>query len=249
MNTHLSEPLKIDPRLTRISRYFDEHPPRSLTEVERSSMNWARTDSAPLEQLFYQYLTKGVRHGFQLARLLESNSNAKRAVIDAASCVVVGPGFGDEVDLIEDLGIRNSQMWAVEINENAHPVLRFERDFLRIVNTVDALPVLAGPVVFFGVHVLRQPLLANDQLMSDFAKSLLRVAPDGFTFLSTLPNSYGVESKFRSNAKSETLFPDRIDADDLLAESLCELGVIVDIQTDIFCGIHSARLTTIRVYS
>jgi len=250
MNTPLpNQPLKIDARLTRISRFFEENPPRSLTEAERRAMNWALTDSAPLEQLHYQYISKGVSHGFQLARLIESDSNAKRAVIDAASCVFVGPGFGEEVDLIEDLRKNTSRLWAVEVNENAHPVLRYERNYLQIVKTVNELPSLSGPVVFVGVHVLRQPLLASDFLMSAFARVLLRVAPDGFTFLSTLPNCYGVESKFKSMANSDNLFPDRIDADELLAATLRDLGANVEIRTDIFCGIRSARLATIKVQS
>jgi hypothetical protein len=118
---------------------------------------------------------------------------------------------------------------------------------LRIVRDVSGLPVLAGPVIFVAVHVLRQPSLADDEAMRAFAAQLLRVAPSGFTLLSTLPNSYQVDSKF---AQAPAQFcHGGIDADDLLCKWLRELGADAKITMGRSNCLPRARLAKIEVLS
>lgn len=230
-------------RKSRISRFFELNPQPPLNSHAQRHVHWARTDSLSLAELYSQYVQKSVTHGHHLADLLAQSARARELVGNAQSVVVIGPGFGEEIDHIEALF--EGPVWAAEINKNAWPVLGFERDALRIVDSVDALPSLAGPVVFIGVHVLRQRLLASDELMSEFAKTLVRVAPDGFSFLSTLPNCYVVESKFAKTTSS--FFRCGIDCDDLLVESLRELGADVTVKMGFSNCSPRARLALIEV--
>lgn len=228
---------------SRISRFFELNPQPPLNSRALRNVHWARTDSMSLAELYCQYFEKRVTHADHLADLLAQSARARELVGNAQSVVVIGPGFGEEIDQLE--GLYEGPVWAVEINKNAWPVLGFEREGLGIVDSVDALPSLSGPVVFVGVHVLRQPLLASDFLMSEFAKVLLRVAPDGFSFLSTLPNSYVVESKFAKTTSS--FFRCGIDCDDLLVESLRELGADVTVKMGFSNCSPRARLALIEV--
>jgi hypothetical protein len=229
----------------RIERYFEVHPPVPLNFHAKKLMHWGRTDVATLDALWHQYVEKGVTHSHHLADLFNQSMRARDLVREANSVAIFGPGFGDEIDIIQEM--RQGEIWAIEPNHNAWPVLGFERDNLQIVSNVSALPILQGPVIFVAVHVLRQPSLADDEAMRAFAAQLLRVAPSGFTLLSTLPNSYQVDSKF---AQAPAQFcHGGIDADDLLCAWLRELGADAKITMGRSNCLPRARLAKIEVLS
>jgi hypothetical protein len=228
---------------SRIGRFFELNPQPPLNSRALRNVHWARTDSLTLAELFWQYVEKGVTHSHHLADLLAQSARARELVSTAQSVVVIGPGFGEEIDQLE--GLYEGPVWAAEINKNAWPVLGFEREGLRIVDSVDALPSLSGPVAFVGVHVLRQPSLATDAAMRAFAAELLRAAPGGFSLLSTLPNCYTVPSKFAKTTSS--FFECGVDCDELLVESLRELGAAVTISMGISNCTPRARLALIEV--
>lgn len=228
---------------TRISRFFDLNPPPTLNSHAQRKMHWARTEAASIAELFDQYVTKGVTHAHHLDDLLSQSPRARDLVRNAQSVVVIGPGFGEEIDHIEAL--HQGPVWAVERNENAWPVLGFERENLHVISDVNSLPEFNDAVVFVCVHLLRQPSLATDAAMRAFAAHLLRAAPNGFSLLSTLPNCYTVPSKFAKTTSS--FFECGIDCDELLVESLRELGAAVTVSMGISNCTPRARLALIEV--
>ena len=228
---------------TRISRYFELNPPHPLNSHAQRQMHWARTEAASIAELVDQYVTKNVTHAHHLSDLLTQSARARDLVQSAGSVVVVGPGFGEEIDHIE--GLHQGPVWAVERNENAWPVLGFERENLHVISDVSWLPEFNDEVVFVCVHLLRQPSLATDAAMRAFAVELLRAAPGGFSLLSTLPNCYSVPSKFAK--KTSSFFECGIDCADLLVESLRELGAAVTISMGISNCTPRARLALIEV--
>ena len=204
----------------RIADYFDHHPQAHLTWPQRSAMGWMRTDSASLPELYHQYVERKVMHDHQFADFLAQSPTARDLIRNAESVVPIGPGFGAEIDEIKNL--RDGPICAVERNKNAWPVLTWQRDYLKAVGDISEIQGLEGFVVFTAVHVLRQPSLADDQKMRAFALELLRVAPNGFTLLSTLPCGYKVDSKFAP--RGDSILRGGIDCDRLLFETLCDLG-------------------------
>ena len=227
----------------RISRYFELNPPHPLNSHAQRKMHWARTDAASIAELFDQYINRGVTHGYHLADLLAQSAQARDLVQSAGSVVVIGPGFGEEIDQIE--GLHQGPVWAVEMNKNAWPVLKYERENLHVISDVSSLPEFNEAVVFVCVHLLRQPSLATDDAMRAFGAELLRAAPSGFSLLSTLPNCYFVESKFAKTTSS--FFRCGIDCDELLVESLRELGAAVTISMGTSNCTPRARLALIEV--
>jgi hypothetical protein len=230
-------------RKSRISRFFKLNPQPPLNSHAQRHVHWARTDSLSLAELFWQYIEKGVTHAHHLADLLAQSARARDLVANAQNVVVIGPGFGEEIDSLETL--HDGPVWAVEPNKNAWPVLGFERENLKITPDMNSLPKFEGAVLFTAVHVLRQPSLATDAAMRAFAVELLRAAPGGFSLLSTLPNCYTVPSKFAK--KTSSFFECGIDCDDLLVESLRELGAAVTISMGISNCTPRARLALIEV--
>ncbi len=204
----------------RIAEFFDVHPPEQLTWQQQKAMDWLRTDSASLAELHHQYVTRMISHDHQFAELLHQSPTARNMIRNAQSVVPIGPGFGAEIDELENL--RDGLICAVEKNENAWPVLTWKRPWLKAVADISDLPVFEGLVVFTAVHVLRQPSLADDQKMRAFALQLLRVAPDGFTLLSTLPCGYKIDSKFAP--RGDSFLRGGIECDFLLFETLREIG-------------------------
>ena len=227
----------------RKDRFCEANPPKPLNFSQAKAMSWARTDSATFDELWWQYEMQGVKHAHHLGDIFYQSEHSRDLVREALSVVILGPGFGDEVDIIEEL--RGGRIWAVEPNENAWLLLGFERPNLHIVSDVKNLPVLAGPVIFVAVHVLRQPSLADDEAMRAFAAELLRVAPSGFAMLATLPNCYYVDSKFGKVASQNC--HGGIDADDLLCEWLRELGADAKITMGRSNCLPRARLAKIEV--
>jgi hypothetical protein len=230
-------------RKSRIGRFFDLNPQLPMNSHAQRHVHWARTDSLSLAGLYDQYEARGVTHAHHLSDLLTQSARARDLVQSAGSVVVVGPGFGEEIDHIE--GLHRGPVWAVERNENAWPVLGFERENLHIISDVSSLPEFNDAVVFVCVHLLRQPSLATDAAMRAFAAELLRAAPSGFVLLSTLPNCYTVPSKFAKTTSS--FFECGIDCDELLVESLRELGAAVTISMGISNCTPRARLALIEV--
>jgi len=227
--TDTHEKLKIkrpDPS-ERIADFFDVHPQVPLTWHQQEAMGWMRTDSASLPELHHQYVTRMISHDHQFADLLAQSPTAREMIRNAESVVPIGPGFGAEIDEIKNL--RDGPILAVEKNKNAWPVLTWKRDWLKAVADISEVQVFEGPVVFTAVHVLRQPSLADDQKMRAFALELLRVAPNGFTLLSTLPYGYTIDSKFAP--RGDSILRMGIDCDRLLFETLCELGANTKITT------------------
>jgi len=210
-----------DNRKTRLARYFEAHPPRTLSFREMKAVTWCATDSLDEASLHYQYVQKRTTHAFQFERLLNAYPVARERLRDAYQVVVVGPGFGDEIDIVEDVREgRHDTISAVEINRAAWGALGFERPYLRIRQNVVEVPVIQGPVAFIAVHVLRQRSLASDDGMNSLATEILRIAPQGSTVLSTLPRCYDVlQTRFAPT--SESLNDRRgVDADELLVRFL-----------------------------
>ena len=110
---------------SRISRFFGLNPQPPLNSRALRNVHWARTDSMSLAELYCQYFEKRVTHADHLADLLAQSARARELVGNAQSVVVIGPGFGEEIDQLE--GLYEGPVWAVEINKNAWPVLGFER--------------------------------------------------------------------------------------------------------------------------
>jgi hypothetical protein len=225
--------------------YFEENPPKLLNFRQAKEMGWHRTAVATIDELYFQYVQQQVVHSHHLDDILNQSRHARQLVSEAQVAVAIGCGFGAEIDALAAL--RNGPIWAVEKNTNAWPVLNYRRDWLTTVGDLSDLPVFEGAVVFTAVHVLRQPSLADDDSMRTFAIELLRVAPHGFSMLSTLPNSYQVDSKF-AQRKIGTL-GGGIDADDLLCESLREIGANATITLGGSNCLPRARLAKIEVVS
>ena len=243
--TDTHEKLKIkrpDPR-ERIFEYFEENPPGFLNFRQEKQMGWHRTEVATIDELHFQYVHQQVMHWHHLDDILTQSQHARELVSEAQVAVAIGCGFGAEIDALAAL--RDGPIWAVEKNSNAWPVLSFKRDWLQTVADVSDLPVFEGAVVFTAVHLLRQPSLANDDSMRTFAAELLRLAPNGFAMLATLPNCYQVDSKFGKPASKNC--HGGIDADDLLVEWLRELGADAKITMGWSNCIPRARLAKIEV--
>lgn len=206
----------------RIDRFFDKNPVRYLRYPEQRAMNWARTDCASLAELHFQYVQRHISHWIQLSRLLEFNPEAGEVIHGTENFVFIGPGFGVEIDVLRRQ-LKNpfrSNLIAVERNPNAHPVLAFENDALTIKRDISDVSELSGTTCFIGVHLLAQPSLSNDSAMGQFTDELLRVAPTGFSFLSTLPLSWRTPTSLAS--VSNGFNSGRMPSDEILVAHLRE---------------------------
>jgi hypothetical protein len=215
-------------------------------------VRWSVTDSLDVAGLHHQYVTKRTTHAFQLCRLLEAIPAAIAALRSADHIVVVGPGFGEEVDIIEDAIAgrvsqnRQAMISAVEINKAAWGPLGFERPYLEIRQHMNDVPAIKGSVVFVAVHVLRQPSLASDCAMAAFADQLLRIAPDGATALSTLPHCYYVYDTRFAPPPITPFSRSGVDADCLLVHHL-EGKRTVSISVESSDRPQSSRLAMISI--
>lgn len=199
---------------------------------------WDTTDSDDLAKLHHGYVVNQRCHAEQLGIFMSEHPGAADLVRKAELLVPIGPGFGEEIRYLTDDSL--ADIIAVEINRNAHGPLSFERPWLRVVEHIDDVPTQSGRVVFTTNFVLAQPSLSSDEAMQKFAASLVRIAPEGFTIFSVLPNSpYLIKSRF---APADGLY-----GDDLLVEHLRQIGCVVTIDRKLGSGSPFTRLALIEV--
>ena len=221
----------------RLARHFAANPTPPLSVEQQRRTSWATTATDNVAQLRVSH-EKLRDHSAHLGAFVQLHEPAAALLENAAAVGVIGPGFGQEVSYITPH--TDAEIFAVELNPEAHGALGAERPWLRIFQNMDDVQVKNGRVVFVLNFLLAQPSLASDATMAHFAANLLRIAPDEFSVFSILPlgNHFKTESKF----STQPLF-----GDEILAENFKALGAHGNRSIQIWPGSPISRQVLLEV--
>jgi hypothetical protein len=198
----------------RLDRHFAANPAPLLTDTQKRHVSWATTatDCVAALRISHEHLRD---HSYHVGAFVRIHEDAVGLLENAHAVVVVGPGFGQEINYLTPH--TDAEIFAVEINPEAHPPLGAERPWLKILRNMDEVDAQNGHVVFVLNFLLAQPSLATDAALEQFASELLRIAPDEFSVFSILP--LGCTYKNKTKFSTEPMF-----GDEILAENLKALG-------------------------
>ena len=198
----------------RLERHFAANPTPTLSSAQQRGVSWATTATDNVGQLRISHETLR-DHSYHVGAFVRIHEDAVGLLENAHTVVVVGPGFGQEINFLTPH--TDAEIFAVEINPEAHRPLGAERPWLKILRNMDEVDAQNGPVVFVMNFLLAQPSLATDAALEQFASALLRIAPDEFSVFSILP--LGSHYKNKTKFSTEPMF-----GDEILAENLKALG-------------------------
>ena len=221
----------------RLERHFHANPTPLLTYAQQRSVSWATTatDCVGRLRISHEHLRD---HSHHVDAFVEIHEPAAALLENAEAVIVVGPGFGREINFLTPH--TDGKIIAVEINPAAHGPLGAERPWLEIFQNMDEVDVQNGHVVFVLNFLLAQPSLATDVAMAQFASELLRIAPQEFSVFSILPlgNHYKNETKFST---------ERMFGDEILAKNFSEQGVHGNRSIQIWSGSPLSRQVLLEV--